>query len=328
MRSLICLLGVFVLVGFAPLLLTSDFSLNLVIMMLYAAVLGQAWNILGGYGGQFSFGHAAYFGTGAYAVAVLQVQLGINPWIGLVAGGVLAMVVAAAIGFVTFHYGLKGSYFALVTLAMAEVLRIVSNSVPFTGAGVGLLIPLKQSASNFQFVGKAGFFWVIWAMALAACLIVWWLGHSRFGAQLMAVRDNENAARALGVKAFRVKLGAMMLSGLFSGLAGVFYAQYYLYLDPQLAYGSSISIESLLVPIIGGIGTLFGPLLGAVALQIISEVMRSLVGDLPGISLVFYGLLLGAMVLFLPRGIAGLIRGAGKRFVPSRKPEGEGKRYA
>lgn len=313
MKQLAVLGLVFALIGLAPFVIASEFWLNLVIMTLYAALLGQAWNILGGFGGQFSFGHAAYFGTGAYTVAVLQVQLGINPWLGLVAGGLMAVVVAAIIGFSTFRYGLRGSYFALVTLAFAEVLRILSNSVDFTGAGVGILIPLDQGAANFQFASKQGFFWIIWLMTLAAFAVVWWIGNSRFGAQLMAVRDNEDAARALGVSAFRVKMGAIMLSGLFSGLAGVFYAQYFLYLDPYIAYGPAISIESLLVPIIGGMGTLFGPLLGAVGLHLISELTRELIGDLPGISLVLYGIVLVVMVLFMPRGLAGLVKRMGTK---------------
>jgi branched-chain amino acid transport system permease protein len=306
MRQLALLLFVFALIALLPTFLHSEFLLNMVIMTLYAALLGQAWNILGGYGGQFSFGHAAFFGTGAYSVAVLQVQLGINPWVGLAAGGLLAMAVAAFIGFSTFRYGLRGSYFALVTLAFAEVLRILSNSVPFTGAGVGILIPLGAGASNLQFATKTGYFFMIWAMTLAAFLGVWWIVNSRFGASLTAVRDNEEAARALGVRAFRIKMGAIMLSGFFSGMAGVFYAQYFLYLDPNIAYGPAISIESLLVPIIGGLGTLFGPLLGAIGLRLVSELTTEFVGDVPGVSLAIYGMLLVVMVLFMPRGLAGL----------------------
>lgn len=306
MRALVLLFVVFAVIAAAPFVIMSEFWLNVVIMTLYAALLGQAWNILAGYGGQFSFGHAAFFGTGAYAVAVLQVQLGINPWLGLLAGGLLAGAVAAFVGFCTFRYGLRGSYFALATLAFAEVLRILANSLWFTGAGVGLLIPLERAVSNLQFQDRAGYFWLIWTLALAAFLAVWWIGNSRFGAQLMAVRDNEDAARALGVSAFRVKMGAIVLSGFFSGLAGVFYAQYFLYLDPIIAYGPAISITSLLVPIIGGIGTLFGPLLGAVGVHAISEIAGGLFGDVPGISLALYGAVLMVMVLFMPRGLAGL----------------------
>lgn len=324
MRQLAILAIVFAFIGLAPFVIASEFWLNLVIMTLYAALLGQAWNILGGYGGQFSFGHAAFFGTGAYTVAVLQVQFGINPWLGLVAGGALAVGVAAFIGFTTFRYGLRGSYFALVTLAFAEVLRILSNTVPFTGAGVGILIPLDPGAASLQFTSKAGFYWLLWAITLAAFLTAWWIGHSRFGARLMAVRDNEDAARALGVDPFRVKMRAIMLSGLFSGLAGVFYAQFFLYLDPGIAYGPAVSVESLLVPIVGGMGTLFGPLLGAVALHAVSEVTREVIGDLPGISLVIYGTILVIMVLFAPRGLSGLV----SRLTARMRRTAEGDRHA
>lgn len=305
MGRLAALLATFAALGCAPLVLQSDVALNAGIAVLYAALLGQSWNLLAGFGGQFSFGHAAFFGTGAYAVAVLQVRYGLNPWVGLAGGVLAATAVAWVVGFATFRYGLRGSYFALVTLAFAEVLRILSNSVPFTGAGVGLLIPLEPGAANLQFTTKAGFYWLVWSMALGCFLVAWWFGHSRFGARLMAVRDNEDAARALGVDAYGTKLRAILLSGAFSGLAGTFYAQNYLYLDPNIAYGPAVSIESLLVPLVGGIGTLFGPLLGAAALHAVSEVSREVVGDVPGVSLAVYGALLVVMVLFLPRGIAG-----------------------
>lgn len=308
MRQLFVLCALFAAFALAPVVLVSDVWLNLAILILYSAVLGQSWNILGGYGGQFSFGHAAFFGTGAYAVAVLQVNLGVNPWIGFALAGLAGAAVGAFVGFSTFRYGLRGSYFALVTLAFAEVLRILSNSVDFTGAGVGILIPLDQRAANFQFADKDGFFWVIWAVALAAFLTAWWLNHSRFGAQLVAVRDNEEAARALGVRAFRVKMGAITVSAAISALGGAFYAQYYLYLDPYIAYGPAVSVESLLVAIVGGMGTLFGPLLGAAALHGISELTRELIGDIPGVSLIVYGILLIVMVLFMPRGLARLVR--------------------
>lgn len=276
------------------------------ILVLYAALLGQAWNILGGFGGQFSFGHAAFFGTGAYAVAVTQTALGVNPWLGLVLGAALGAAVAAAIGALVFRYGLKGSYFALVTLAFAEVLRILSNSVGFTGAGVGILIPLDQRPANLQFAEREGYLWLIAGLAFLAFATAWWLRRSRFGAQLMALRDNEDAARALGVDVFRVKVGAMAISGAFTGAAGVFYAQYFLYLDPGIAYGPAVSVEALLVPIIGGIGTVLGPLLGALALHGLSDATRAFFGEAPGLNLVLYGALLVVMVTFLPRGIAGL----------------------
>ncbi len=306
MTKLLALLAIFAALFCAPLVIGSEFWLNTVLLALYAALLGQAWNILGGYGGQFSFGHALFFGVGAYSVAVLQVELGLSAWLGLVVGGALAAVVAVIVGFLTARYGLRGSYFALVTLAFAEVFRILSNSVSWTGAGEGILIPLDQRLAALQFPDTASAYWALWAITLACFLAVWRLERSRFGARLMAVRDNEDAAAAIGVDAMQVKLGAMALSGLFMGLAGVFYAQKFLYLDPAIAFGPEKSVEALLVPIVGGIGTLFGPLLGAFALHGVAEIARETMGDAPGLNMIVYGTILVCMVLFLPRGLAGL----------------------
>src|SRR5215472_4649693 len=196
------LLAVAVLLALAsvPLLVHSDFWLHFAIMTLYFGLLGQAWNLLGGYGGQRSFGHAAFFGTGAYGAAVLQVDLAVNPWACLVLAGLFGAAAGAIVGALSFRYGLRGSYFALVTLAFAEVFRIVADTVPFTGAGVGLQIPLKQSAGNFQFADKLGFYWVIFGLTALATAAAWWLENSCFGADLVAVRENEDAARALGIE--------------------------------------------------------------------------------------------------------------------------------
>jgi branched-chain amino acid transport system permease protein len=289
-----------------PLLLHSDFWLHFAIMTLYFALLGQAWNLLGGYGGQRSFGHAAFFGTGAYAAAVLQLDCGIGPWACLVLAGIFGACAGAFVGALSFRYGLRGSYFALVTLAFAEVFRIVADSVPFTGAGVGLQIPLKQTAANFQFADKAGFYAVILALTALATALAWWIENSRFGAELVAIRENEDAARALGIDVNRTKLWAIALSGGLAGLAGSFYVQYYLYLDPRIAYGVEVSVAALLVPLVGGVGTVFGPLVGALALRALNEAASSLTGDAPGLNLVLYGGLLIAILAFLPDGLVSL----------------------
>lgn len=298
-----------------PWLLHSDFWLNLAIMALYYGFLGQAWNLLGGYGGQFSFGHAAFFGTGAYASAVLQVKLGFDPWLAFALAGVLAGCVGAFVGALSFRYGLRGSYFALITLAFAEVLRIVANSVGFTGAGVGTLIPLKQGAYNFQFATKAGFYFVIFGLTALGLAMAWWLENSRFGARLSAVRENEDAARALGVDVFRVKLSAITLSAALTGLGGSFYAQYYLYVDPGIAYGPAVSVTALLVPIIGGLGTALGPLLGSFVLAAMSQLAQAVMGQAPGLNLILYGVILVLMIMFLPNGLFGLARISARRFL-------------
>ncbi len=305
MKELVAICAFAAAVALLPLVVNSGFVLNLVIMTLYATLLGQAWNILAGFGGQFSFGHAVFFGTGAYAAAVLQVRFGWNAWAALAAAVVLGGAVGAFIGALSFRYGLRGSYFALVTLAFAEVFRVLANTFDFTGAGVGLMIPLGTSAADFQFASSAGFLYVILGFTLAAFGVTLWLKHSRYGAWLQAVRDNEESAAALGVDVFRVKLGAIMISAALMAAGGVFYVQYFHYIDPHIAYGPAVSVEALLAPIVGGMGTSFGPLLGAVVLHALGEFTRNLMGDAPGVSLVIYGAVLVAMVTFLPRGIIG-----------------------
>lgn len=293
-------------IGALTLVVDSGVWLTFLMLTLYAALLAQAWNILGGYGGQFSFGHAVFFGTGAYVQAMAQLQGGMNAWLALLLAIAAAAAVGAFIGAMAFRYGLKGSYFALVTLAFAEVFRIVALSVDFTGGGVGLMVPLKESAANMQFASRKGYIALMLGFVVAALLVTAWLRQSRFGARLQAVRDNEDAARAVGVDPFRTKLGATVLSGGFTGAAGAFYVQVFQYIDPGIAFGPHVSVEALVAAIVGGMGTLWGPILGALVLHALADVTRNLFGELPGINLVIYGVVLVLIVMFMPRGIAGL----------------------
>ncbi len=287
---------------------TSGVALNAITMTLYAALLAQAWNILGGFGGQFSFGHALFFGVGAYASAVAQVAHGLNPWPALALAVGAAALVGLFVGALAFRYGLKGSYFALVTLAFAEVFRILAVSVEFTGGGVGMMLPLKPSSLHLQFVSRHGYIAVIGGFVVAALLLTAWLRHSRFGAQLQAVRDNEDAARAIGVDPYRTKLVATGLSAAFMGAAGAFYLQMYQYIDPGIVFGPAVSVEALVGAIVGGLGTLWGPLLGAVVLHTLAEATRNLFGNLPGLNMVIYGSVLVLIVMFVPRGLSGVGR--------------------
>jgi branched-chain amino acid transport system permease protein len=294
-------------VALVPALTGSDFVLNVVIMMLYATLLGQAWNILAGFGGQFSFGHAVFFGTGAYAAAVLQTRLGWNAWATLPVALALGGAVGAFIGTLSFRYGLRGSYFALVTLAFAEVFRILANNVAFTGAGVGIMVKLRPGLESLQFETRAGYLYAILVLVLAGFAVSAWLKHSRYGAWLQAVRDNESSAAALGVNVFAVKLLAIVLSGALMAAGGVFYIQYFQYIDPGLAYGPAVSVDALLGPIVGGLGTVWGPALGAVVLHLLGEGTRGLMENAPGASLIVYGVVLIAMITFMPRGIIGAL---------------------
>ena len=286
----------------------SGVVLNFAMMALYGCLMAQSWNLLGGYGGQFSFGHALFFGTGAYVQAIAQLQGGISPWLALPLAVAAAALVGVFFGALSFRYGLRGSYFALVTLAFAEVFRIMALSVPFTGAGVGLMVPLKEGVANMQFADRRGFVGIALGLVTLALLVTCWLRHSRFGARLQAVRDNEDAARAIGVDPFGAKLGAIALSGAFMGAAGALYVQVFQYIDPGLAYGPHTSVEALVAAIVGGLGTLWGPVLGALALHLLADFTRSLFGSLPGINMVIYGAVLILIVMFAPRGLLGLGR--------------------
>lgn len=303
-------------VAAVPAFVTSGYALNAIIMTLYAALLAQAWNILGGFGGQFSFGHAVFFGTGAYAMAVLQVKFGWNAWAALPAALALGGAMGALIGALSFRYGLRGSYFALVTLAFAEVFRILANTFQFTGAGVGLMVPLAETAANMQFATRTGYLYLILAFVVAGFVVSWWLKHSRYGAWLQAVRDNEESAAALGVNVFRVKLQAIVISGALMAAAGAFYVQYLHYIDPHIAYGPGVSVEALLGAIVGGMGTVWGPLLGATLLHLLGETTRNIMGDAPGINLAVYGIVLVLMVSFMPRGVMGLVHARRAARVP------------
>ena len=294
------------LLATVPLITSSNVVLNFMVMALLIALVGQGWNLLGGYGGQYSFGHAAFFGTGAYVTGILQMRYGVNAWAGFIIGIAAGALVGAVIGALSFRSGLKGSYFALVTLAFAEVLRIVASVAPITGAGVGTLIKLDLRPEAFQFQSRAPFYWIVLGMVGVSLILTRMIEDSRFGAYLVAVRENEDAARALGVDATIVKLCAMTISAAITAAAGCFYAQYYLFIDAGIAYGPWISIEGLLAPIIGGIGTVFGPLLGALVVKTLGELTKLVTGGAPGLDLVIYGSVLIVVVAFAPRGIAGI----------------------
>jgi branched-chain amino acid transport system permease protein len=301
------------LLATVPLITSSNVVLNFLVTALLIALVGQGWNLLGGYGGQYSFGHAAFFGTGAYATAILQMRYGINAWLGFGIGIAAGALVGAVIGALSFRSGLKGSYFALVTLAFAEVLRIIASVAPITGAGVGTLIKLDLRPEAFQFQSRVPFFWIILALVGLSLVLIRRIEGSRFGAYLVAVRENEDAAEALGVNATLIKLGAMTISAAITAAGGCFYAQYFLFIDAGIAYGPWISVEALLAPIIGGIGTVLGPLLGALVVRTLGEITKLVTGDAPGLDLVIYGCVLIVVVAFAPRGIVGIFDGLRRR---------------
>ncbi|MGB2302739.1 MAG: branched-chain amino acid ABC transporter permease, partial [Candidatus Puniceispirillaceae bacterium] len=278
--------------------------------------IGQSWNILGGYAGQFSFGGVMFFGTGAYTSSILLTTFGIPPIIGIVFAIIAGALLGFIVGFMSFRSGLKGSYFALITLAFAELLRVLANSVEFTGGGVGLFLTYAPGLKDLQFKTPTGFYYFALLLMLISIVIALWLERSRFGAQLVAIRENEEAAEALGINTLKCKIYAIMIMGAMGGAAGTFYAQKYLYLDPPIAYSIHLSVEMLLVTIVGGMGTVFGPLIGAFVLHIVNEIARHFI-DTPGLSLIVYGVILIVIISYLPNGLIGLFRKRMKKSKPT-----------
>lgn len=295
-----------------PLVFSSPFMVNFGVLALFYAFIGQSWNIAGGFAGQLSFGHVAFFGVGAYASTIVQMRFGFNPWMGLPVSALAGAAAGWLIAVLSFRAGLKGSYFALITLAFAEVFRIISNSVEITGGGLGMLIPMKQTAANFQFGDRRVFYFIILALTVGSVALALWLKASRFGARLAAIRENEDSARALGINTFAEKTKIMMISGAIAGTGGCFFAQYFLYIDPSIAFGVDKSVEMLLVSMIGGAGTVYGPLIGAVLLAAVSEVTRAWF-TIQGLSLVLYGALLVVIIAYLPNGLIDLFERRGRR---------------
>jgi branched-chain amino acid transport system permease protein len=324
MRALTPLAVLLAALAAVPLLTSSNVVLNFLVTALLIALVGQGWNLLGGYGGQYSFGHAAFFGTGAYVTAILQVRYGVNAWVGFSLGIVAGAAVGAFIGALSFRSELKGSYFALITLAFAEVLRIIASVAPITGAGVGTLIALDLRPLAFQFQSRAPFYWIILALVGLSLIIVRAVEASRFGAYLVAIRENEDAAKALGIDTMLIKLAAMTLSAAITAAAGGFYVQYFLFVDAGIAYGPWISIEALLAPIVGGVGTVYGPLLGALAVKALGEATKLIAADAPGLDLVVYGCVLILVIAFAPRGIAGIFSDLQRRTAPGPASLGQG----
>jgi branched-chain amino acid transport system permease protein len=287
------------------------YYLHILITILFWGYLGSCWNILGGYAGQFSFGHAAFFGVGAYASSLLFVDAGISPWIGMLVGAFLALGLGLFIGYLCFRYGLKGPYFALSMLACAQMLQIIAVNWKAVKGALGVLIPLGDSFLNFTFKNRLPYYYIILAMMIGILILTKWIQEKRLGYYFFAIREDEDAAKALGINIQKYKMMAMALSAFTTAMGGTFYAQYYYYIDPSLSFGGSVSIDILLRPIVGGPGTVFGPLVGSLLLSPLSEITRSLFRQYSGLHQMIFGSILIATVIFLPRGVMGLVQDIG-----------------
>ena len=305
-----------------PAFFTGPFPLHVMIMTFLFATLGVAWNIMGGYAGMLSFGQAAFFGIGAYASSYLYVAHGWNPWIGLVAGGLVSAATAAAIGWPCSN--LRGHYFAIASIAFAEIVRIHFNNWKLVGAAEGLTIPMSASGLvHFQFHGsKAPYYYVALAFLVAALLVSWWVSRSRTGYYFRAIKESHDLAMVLGISFVKYRLWAIAISAFLSAAAGTFYAQYVLYLDAESVLILPISVQVVLVAMLGGAGSVLGPVLGAAILVPISEITRAKMGHQGnGLDMIVYGALIWVISVYQPKGVWGLLAGwTSRRAAPAAAP--------
>jgi len=308
MRRAAAVAVVAVLMMAPPFLTSNQFLLHLAITVLLWTLLGVAWNLLGGFAGQVSFGHATFFGVGAYATMILYLRLGLAPWYGMALGGAAAVLVSLPIGLICFR--LRGPYFSLSTLAVAEIVRLIAlNWDALTNGPVGLLItalpPVRLGGRVLDWESKAPFYFIIAALAALAMLATWRLSRARLGAYLLAIREDEDAAESVGIDTVRAKVLTLALSAFFTGLAGGFYGLYFRYVDPDAVFPIALSVEMVFIAVVGGLATVIGPVIGAVFLTTLGELFRERfqVGHL-----IFYGLFMMLAIRYLPEGIWGGVR--------------------
>jgi branched-chain amino acid transport system permease protein len=309
-RRAAVLLGVLAVALLVLPAVVSSYVLSVATLILFFAYPGQAWNVMMGFAGQLSLGHSLYVGVGAYAAAGIFFHYGIGPWAGIWLAIALCMALGAAIGFLAFRFGISGVYFALLTIAFAEFTRIGFDHIDWLGGPGGLFIKVAQR-EHLDLLNLRGppamFYYLMLALTAGAFALCAWLLRSRAGYYWQAIREDEQAAQALGINTFRWKMLAVVISSAMTAVAGVFFAFYYNNLFPEQIFNISRSIEIMLGPVIGGVGTLFGPILGAAVLTILADVITELLAaigvEIPGVKQVFYGLVLLLVVMFLPHGI-------------------------
>jgi branched-chain amino acid transport system permease protein len=309
-RRALVLLAALLAVLFVFPFFANGYLLAVGFLILYFAFVGQAWNIMMGFAGQLSLGHSLYVGVGAYAAAALYVHFGLSPWIGLLASVALCAAAGAVIGFLAFRFGVSGVYFAILTIAFAEFARIGFDHFKWVQGSSGLFLPVTNYTENDLWNLRGSptmFYFLMLGLTAGAFVLCHALLRSRMGYYWLAIRESPEAAQALGVNIFRYKMYAVVLSAAMTSLAGVMFAFYYNNLFPEQIFHISRSIELILGPIIGGIGTLAGPLIGAFVITGLAEGMREVMLQLgievPGVKQVFYGLVLLLVVMFLPHGI-------------------------
>lgn len=326
-KKLLLLIGLVVILLLVPMMVTRPYFLHVIIMCLLWAYLASSWNIIGGFAGQLSLGHGIYTATGAYVTMMLFNTFGISPWLGLFVGGAAAVLISVLIGFPTF--GLRGAYYALATVAISEGIVVIINSThelgPFSvGGAEGLIVKMVgDSAAALQFSSKIPYYYLILFMLFLVIAVSYWIKTSKLGYCLIALKEDEDAAAAMGINVRNNKLIAAMISAFMTALGGVFYAVLIRYLEPNAIAGGSMSTQMVFLSIVGGSGTILGPVIGGILLSLISEVIRFyLGGQLMGLHLFIYGVIVLLVIMYQPRGIVALLGQIVQRFSGPKTVEG------
>jgi len=299
-----------------PQIVSDPFAVDIFIRVLLFAFIGVAWNLLGGYAKQLSLGHAAFFGLGAYTSTILLVRYDVSPWIGIVAGGAVATLASLPIGALCFR--LRGPYFAIATIATAQILMLLFLKLrDFAWGAEGTTIPnLGNSPWMMQFDAKAAYYYIALALLVIGLAITYWVERSWMGYYLVALGEDSDAAEAVGVNVPRIKRDIYLISAFLTGLAGTFYVQYIYFIDPNTAFSFNVSVEAALVSIVGGVGTLWGPVVGTVLLEPTAALAQSWLGATQGgVQLTLYALILMAVILWQPTGLLGVLTGTYRRIV-------------
>lgn len=304
----------FILFVVFPLVIRQPFPQHVVILVFMFGMMGVAWNIMGGYAGMFSFGQVAFFGVGAYTSTFLLLTYQVNPWIGLVIGGLVAALLAAAIGYPCSN--LRGHYFAIASIAFGEIVRTHFNNWKLVGAAEGLSLPMMdESFKNFMFhSSKLPYYYIMLAFLTLSIVICSFIATSKMGYYFRAIKESHDVAKVLGINVVRYRLVAIMISAFLTAMVGTFYAQYILYIDPESVMILPISVQIVLISMLGGAGSVMGPIIGAAILMPISEITRVMLGHKgTGIDMMIYGALITLISVYQPKGVWGLFTKIGKR---------------
>jgi branched-chain amino acid transport system permease protein len=328
MRRVLWLVLALALVVAYPLVFTTPFQQRLGALILLYAIAASAWNIIGGYAGQVSVGHVVFFGCGAYASMAAYSHFGLPPLVGIPAGIVASVAIAAVVGVPTLR--LSGHYFSMATIAVAELVRLIVTNTEYLGAAVGLSGPtVPRTVFDLSFISALPYYYLFLSVLLITLGMTWWMTNSRIGFYLRAIKDSERAARSLGAPASRVKLYAFMLSAGLTSVAGALYSMMFGFVDPESGLGILISVKMLIMAALGGAGLLFGPLVGAAILVPLEEISNNLLGGKgAGLTYVVYGAIIVLIARFQPGGILALINRIWAKRKPAETPAAQGAPHA